>query len=139
MKKIMTIMVGLVFFLTVAIAQAASQVILAWTNPDFAVCGSDPNLSGINLYKSTDEGVTKQLIGTVNSTLQTFTYTEAMSAKYCYYATAFNQNGESLYSEPACVYISNEAPAAPTGLDAVVKVLQEISDTLKGVLKGMPE
>ena len=116
---------------------SAAQVTLTWTNPDFAAYGSDPNKSGINLYKSTDEGVTKQIIGTVNSTLQTFAYTEPTIAKYCYYATAFNQVGESVYSEPACAYISNETPPAPVGLDAVVKVLQEISETLKGILKGV--
>ena len=134
MKKVMTV---LALFLMVGIANASNQVTLSWTNPDFAGCGSDPNKSGINLYKSADDGVTKQLVGTVNSTLQTFAYTETTNAKYCYYATAFNQIGESAFSPPACAYISNTAPLAPTGLDAVAKWLQEISETLKAILGKM--
>lgn len=134
MKKVMTV---LALFLMVGIASASNQITLTWTNPDFAVCGSDPTKSGINLYKSTDDGVTKKLVGTVNSTLNVFSYTETTNAKYCYYATAFNQIGESLHSAPACVYVSNTAPLAPTGLDAVAKWLQEISETLKAILGKM--
>ena len=134
MQKVMTV---LAFFLMVGIASAANQVTLKWDTVNFATCGSDPNKSGINLYKSTDDGVTKQLVGTVNSTLQTFAYTEPVSAKYCYYATAFNQIGESAFSLPACAYISNTTPPAPTGLDAVAKWLQEISETLKAMLVRM--
>ena len=135
MKKVMTVLV--MVLMMAGIANAANQITLTWTNPDFVACGSDPNKSGINLYKSTDDGVTKQLAGTVNSTLNVFSYTETTSAKYCYYAMAFNQIGESPYSEPACAYVSNEAPPAPTGLDAAVKWLQEISETLKAMLGKM--
>lgn len=134
MKKVMMILV-LVLMMT-GIAQAASQVTIKWDTYLWP-SGSDPVLSGFNLYKSTDDGITKQLIGTVNSTLQTFIYTELVNAQYCYYATAFNQVGESDYSDKACAYISDTPPPVPTGLDAVVKVLQEISDTLKGILKGI--
>ena len=134
MKKVMTV---LMFFLMVGIVQASSQITLKWDAVDFTVCGSDPNLSGYKLYKSTDDGVTKQVVGQVNTALLTFAYTETVNAKYCYYATAFNQAGESPYSEPACAYISDAPPPAPTGLDAVVKVLQEISNSLKGILKGI--
>ena len=134
MKKVMTV---LALFLMVGIAQASTQITLSWDAVDFATCGSDPNLSGYKLYKSTDEGITKQDIGQVSSAMTIFNYTEPLSSKYCYYATAFNQFGESLYSEPACVYISNETPPAPTGLDAVVKWLQEISETLTKMLGKM--
>lgn len=134
MKKVMTV---LAFFLMAGIAQASSQITLKWDAVDFASCGSDPNLSGYKLYKSTDDGTTKQLFGTVNSIILTYVYTEPVSAKYCYFVTAFNQVGESLYSDPACAYVSNTKPPIPSGLDAVVKVLQEISDTLKGILQGI--
>lgn len=132
MKKVMTV---LAFFLMVGVVQASNQITLTWNPVDFVICGSDPNSSGYKLYKSMDEGVTKQMIGQVNTTLQIFVYTEITSGKYCYYATAFNQVGESPYSDPVCKYISDETPPAPTGLDAVVKVLQEISDTLKDLFK----
>jgi hypothetical protein len=115
----------------------AAEVTLTWNPVDFAVCGSDPAKSGYKVYKSTDEGATKILSGSVDSTALTFTYIETGNAKLCYFATAYNQFGESGYSEPACVYVSNVPPAAPTGLDAVIKILEQISQTLQTIAGKM--
>jgi len=134
MKKIIVVLT--MVFVFCGLAQAA-EVTLTWNPVDFAVCGSDPAQSGYKLYKSTDEGETKTLTGSVDSTVLSFSYTETGNAKLCYFATAYNQFGESGYSEPACVYVSNVPPAAPTGLDAVIKVLQEISQTLQTIAGKM--
>jgi hypothetical protein len=120
-----------------AVPVVAAGVTLQWNPVDFAVCGSDPTQSGYKIYKSTDDGVTKTLAGQVDSNTVTFAYTETGNAKLCYFATAYNQTGESGYSTPACAYISNVTPAPPSGLEAIVKALQEISQTLKDILTQM--
>ena len=115
----MLMMMLLMLTVWVQIGQTA-QVTLGWDPVDFAVCGSDPALSGVNLYKAADENADKTKIGTVDTTTTTFTYTETENAKFCYFATAFNQAGESDYSIPACAYITDTKPAKPTGFKAWV-------------------
>jgi hypothetical protein len=134
MKKVFMMLACLMLF---AVGVQAAEVTLTWKNPDFVICGSDPALSGINIYKSTDEGETKTLVGKVSGiTATTYAYTDTDTGRFCWIATAFNQFGESEYSEPTCAYIGT-IPDAPTGLDAVIKVLQEISQTLQEIAGKM--
>jgi hypothetical protein len=129
----MMILLGMLF----TVSAQAEEIALTWTNPDFVAKGSDPAKSGINLYKSTDDGVTKTLIGTVNGiTTTAYSYTETETTKFCWFATAFNQYGESPYSVPDCDYVG-AIPDAPTGLDAVIKVLQQISQSLQAIAGKM--
>ena len=135
MKRITSIiaLVGLMLFLCLGAANA-STVKLTWDAVDFASVGSDPDLSGYRLYKSLDDGASKMLLGSVASTKLEYQYTEPLTKRICYYATAFNQVGESAYSITACAYISDKAPTAPTNLKAF---LIQLISFLQGLVAGM--
>ncbi len=115
------------------VAQAA-DVVLSWDPVDFEAVFSDPEQSGYRLYKSLDDGVTKEQIGAVGMDETSYRYTENTPGHYCYFATSFNQSGESAFSEPACGYIADEAPPVQVGLKVLIQklisALQEFLNTL---------
>lgn len=135
MKKVIILIVCFLCFSSMAMA-ATAEVTLKWA-PVVFPSGSDPAKSGVRLEKSSDKGTTKSLVGNVDSLTSTLTYIEGVDDEWCYYATAFNQIGDALVSDAACVFITTTTPPTVTGLDAVVKVLQEMSTTLKGMLSKM--
>jgi hypothetical protein len=104
-------------------ALSAAEVTLSWNPVDFAGCYSDLSQSGYKVYKSTDNGVTKTETGAVDTTRTQFSYTENVLGPVCFYATAYNQHGESAYSEPACVTIGAVPETPANGVTVTVTVV----------------
>lgn len=102
-KQIIFLVVSLIFAWWAASASAA-EVTLNWNATNFAAVYSDLNQSGYKVFRSFDDGITKELLpnGQVTSGITAFAYTENALGPVCYYVTAFNQVGESGFSDPAC-------------------------------------
>ena len=132
-KQVMFLAVSFMAMWFAAYASAA-EVTLTWDPVNFEICGSNPALSGYRLYRSFDKGDTKTLIPAIlGVTATTYTYEEAANSEICYYATAYNQVGESAYSDPACTFIANGPPEPPTGLRIMLeKIVSAIQEYLGG-------
>lgn len=131
MKKSLSFILFIFFICLVSVANAA-DVTLTWNPVNFEIVASDPAKSGYKLYKSLDDGDVKTEIGTVDMSQTTFSYQENTNAKFCYYATAFNQVGESAYSLPACGYISSQSPPVPEDLKVMLqKIVASIQEYLR--------
>lgn len=98
----------------------AADVMLTWSASDHIAAFSDPVKSGYRIFKSVDNGVTKIEIGIVGMDKTAFTYIEDTPQKYCYFATAFNQFGESDFSNDACGYVTDITPKPPEDLKALI-------------------
>lgn len=114
------LMVGVLMLILAGPAFAANYQV-SWNPVDFVVCNSDPMKSGYRLYESADHGVTKTRISgaEVPTGMTTYQLKRDSLNGVCLYVTAFNQWGESKFSEPFCV----QSPEVPGGLKIM---LQEI-------------
>lgn len=135
MKRLFLIVCLVLFWSSVAMA-ATAEVTLKWT-PVVFPSGSDPAKSGVRVEKSLGHDTAKSIVGTTDVLTSTLVYAEEIDGEWCYYATAFNQTGDSPVSIPVCIFISSVPPPTPTGLDAISKILSDISATLKGMLTNM--
>jgi hypothetical protein len=116
---------GVIFGLLMMSAPAfAANYAASWNAVDFAVCNSDPNHSGYRLYESVDNGATKTLLGEVPTGMTEYSFTRDSLNGVCLYATAFNQFGESGFSEPFCA----KSPDVPNALKVLI---QEIISALE--------
>lgn len=90
-----------------AASASAAEVTLNWNATNFAAVYSNLDQSGYKIFCSFDDGITKELLpnGQVASDITAFAFTENALGPVCYYVTAFNQFGESGFSDPACTVI----------------------------------
>lgn len=116
MKKILFVTLLIVFCLPLFVNAEIKPITLEWTGSDFRVDGtvSDSSKSGYNLYYTEKGATEKILFGTVDMNTTTFTKDMEFPLNVDFYATAFNQFGESDYSDPAIA----RTPDKPTGLRA---------------------
>lgn len=126
MKKQM-IFLAMAFALWIFAASTANatNVTLEWNDHSqaFIDSGSDPVESGFKVWKSQDGGVTKTEITTIPDVSETtYTYVESENGHWCYFLTAFNQYGGSVYSAGACGYISNGDPGCPQGITILITI-----------------
>ena len=116
-KGFLMLIVMLVLWVAAAPASAANYVV-SWNAVDFAAASSDIAESGYRIYESSDDGATKTLMpgGEIPSDQTSLAFVRDSMHGVCLYATAFNQWGESGFSDPFCA----KAPGAPTGLKVML-------------------
>jgi len=107
-----------------AVEVSAATLTLQWNAVDWTVGGKvvpDPAKSGYNLYISDVDSTVKTRVNStaIASTVTTFNHTVTLPVNKAYYATAFNQFGESGYSIPAYAI----TPPEPSGLKAFLQQL----------------
>lgn len=129
MQKCLILIVMLVLWVAADSAFAANYT-ASWNPVDFAVVNSDLTRSGYRIYASTDNGETKHLMAEIPSGTTSHPFSRDSMDGVCLYATAYNQWGESRFSEPYCT----KCPDIPGGLKVmlqeIVGALQKFIDTL---------
>ena len=117
MKRILFGIISLLFLTGVV---HAADITLVWDPVDFASYGSDLAQSGYKVYHKNPDDTLAQ-IGQVASDVTTYTHDDIPMGINCYRLTAFNQYGESDYSDEACAGNIN-VPPAPDGTSITINI-----------------
>lgn len=130
MKKAFFMLIVMSILWVASDSAFAANYTATWNPVDFAVVKSDPARSGYRIYESTDNGETKHLMTEIPAGTTSYPFSRDSMDAVCLYATAFNQWGESRFSEPYCT----KCPDIPGGLKVmlqeIVGVLQKFINTL---------
>lgn len=117
MKKIIAIIIALLFMGTVLNVHAATySIITSWN------ANSESDLTGYNIYRSnTPDSEYSKINSLIISKTDSPSYVDTIKGKvqatYYYVVTAVDSSGnESVFSSKGDVHIDNVAPAAPKGI-----------------------